>query len=133
MGEVVDEDPPWSVYEQDPLAALISRQEGIIAWWQATRLLTEKAVRHRVAAGRWRRVHRGVYTTYGGPLSLEQRQWAALLSAGPSTKDTGPVALGGISALQVHGLRLITADRVHLLLGADRRSTPPPYVAVHRA
>ena len=133
MGEVVDEDPPWSLYERDPLTELIDRQRGIVARWQALRFLSEKALRHRLASGRWHRVHRGVFRAYGGPFTLAQRQWIAVVAAGPTTKQTGPVLLGGISALQAHGLGRITAERVHVVVGEHRRFTPPQGVVVHRA
>jgi very-short-patch-repair endonuclease len=129
---VVDEDPPWSEILKDPLPALIDAQSGVIAGWQARRFLSEKAIRHRVAYGRWRRVHRGVFVTYGGPITRRQRQWIAVLAAAPSTGD-GPVGcLGGLSALQVHGLRGITSERVHLVVPVTREITPPAGVVVHR-
>ena len=131
MGEIV-EDRPWSELAKDPLTALIDGQDGVIGGWQARRYLSEKAIRHRVAYGRWRRVHRGVYLTYGGPVSLRQRQWIAVLAVRPSTGDTLVACLGGISALQVHGLRGISADRVHLVAPVTREITPPSGVVLHR-
>jgi hypothetical protein len=41
------------------------------------------AVQHRVSSGRWRRVHRGVYTVAQAPLDRDTRQLAALLACGP--------------------------------------------------
>ena len=131
MGDVVDEDPPWWLYEQDPLTALVERQHGIIARWQALRFLSPKALKHRIASQRWHPVHRGVYRTHGGR-TPEQRPWIAVLAAGPHTKESGPVLLGGISALQTHGLRAITSDRIHVVVGERRRFTPPEGVVVHR-
>ena len=89
MGEIV-EDRPWSEIVKDPLTALIDEQHGVVARWQARNLLSEKALRHRVAAGRWRRVHRAVYLTYGGAITLAQRHWIAVLSGttGPSIRDS---------------------------------------------
>jgi Protein of unknown function (DUF559) len=131
MGEVV-EDRPWSEIAKDPLAALIDSQHGVVAGWQARRFLSEKAIRHRVTSGRWRRVRRGLFLVYGGPINLRQRQWIAVLAAGPSTGDSRAACLGGLSALQVHGLRGISADRVHLIVPARREVTPPAGVLVHR-
>jgi very-short-patch-repair endonuclease len=133
MGEVVDEDPPWSLYCRDPLVELIERQHGIVARWQALRHLSAKALKHRLTSGRWHAVRRGIYRTYGGPLTLRQRHWIAVLAAGPSIKGTGQALLGGISALQVHGLRGITSDWIHVAVSEYRRFTPPAGVAVHRA
>ncbi|MBX6748303.1 MAG: DUF559 domain-containing protein [Micromonosporaceae bacterium] len=128
------EDVPWWVVQKDPLTALIDAQDGVIARWQARQFLTSKAIEHRVVSGRWRRVHRGVYVAYGGPLTLAQRQWIAVLAAsrGPSLMD-GSVCLAGVSALQVHGLRNITARQVDLLVPTARRVVAPPGVVVHRS
>jgi hypothetical protein len=131
MGEMVDEDPPWWLYEQDPLTALLERQHGIIARWQALRFLSVKALKHRIASQRWHPVHRGVYRTHGGR-TPEQRPWIAVLAAGPHTKESGPALLGGITALQAHGLRAIKSDQLHVVVGERRRFTPPDGVVVHR-
>jgi hypothetical protein len=133
MGEIV-EDRPWSELAKDPFTALIEEQHGVVARWQALRFLTEKAFRHRIASGRWRRVHRAVYLTYNGPVTLSQRQWIAVLagSPGPSIRDANAACLGGLSALQVHGLRSIKSDRVHLIVPPPRQIIPPRQVTVHR-
>src|SRR5262245_11135566 len=101
---MVDERPWADVlddYERDPLTVLIEAQDGIIARSQALRLLSEKAMRHRISTGRWLRVHRGVFYTYGGPLGPSQRRWIAVLAG--STEDGSLLSLGGVSALQVLG------------------------------
>ena len=59
--------------------------------------------------GRWRRVHHAVYFTHGGFLRPTQRRWLAVLAA---SADGCPALLGGINALQVHGLRGITSERI---------------------
>lgn len=132
MGKVVDEDRPWSEFDKDPLTALIDMQDGVVANWQARRFLTEKAIRHRVASKRWRRVHRRVFVTYGGPLTLRQRQWIAVFAAGPAATGEPAACLAGISALQVHGLQGITVDRLDVVVPVTRAFTPPPGVVVHR-
>jgi hypothetical protein len=129
--EVV-EDRPWSEFDKDPLTALIETQHGVVASWQARRFLSEKAIRHRVASGRWRRAHRRVFVAYGGPLTWRQRLWIAVLAAGPSAGNGFVACLAGQSALQVHGLRGISATRVHLVVPVTRAFTPPVGVAVHR-
>jgi very-short-patch-repair endonuclease len=125
---------PWSVFERDPLTALIEQQEGVLARWQARQFLTDSAIEHRVLSRRWRRVHRGVYVTYGGPLTLAQRWWVAVLagSQGPSSLGAASACLGGVAALQVHGLQRITAARIDLVVPATRRLVAPPGVVVHR-
>jgi very-short-patch-repair endonuclease len=130
----VVEDVPWSVINRDPLSALIDAQEGVIARWQARQFLTSKAIEHRIVSSRWCRVHRGVYVAYGGPLTLAQRLWIAVLAAsqGPSLVDD-PVCLAGVSALLVHGLRSITARQIDLVVPVSRRIVAPAGVVVHRS
>lgn len=134
MGEIVEE-LPWSELVKDPLTALIDAQHGVVARWQARRHMSEKAIRHRVDSGVWRRVHRAVYRTYRGPVTIAQRHWIAVLAVtpGPSIRDSQAGCLGGLSALRVHGLRNITSDKVHVVVPASRRVEPPAGVVVHRS
>jgi very-short-patch-repair endonuclease len=133
MGEFV-EDPPWSELAGDELTALVRAQHGVLARWQASRFLSDKAIRHRLETGRWQRAHRAVFRLYGGALTLRQRYWIAVLAAtpGPSTWDAAPACLGGLSALELHGLRAITAPSVHLVVTGQRRPGAPAGVVVHR-
>jgi hypothetical protein len=145
MRNDVVEDRPWSAVERelDPLHALLDRQDGVIARWQALGLMTEKSLRHKVATGRWRSVHRGVLLTYGGSVTGVQRWWIAVLAARPqqvSTVEQQPgmsfllpaAVLGGLTALQAIGLRGIGSDHIHVIVPNAGRVTPPARVAVHR-
>src|SRR5262245_20152226 len=86
-------------------------------------------IRTRVSGNRWNAVHRGVYVTHNGPVTAQQRLWAASLAAGAGE----PALLGGLSALGVLGLRRFDSDLVHVLLPSDRRDHDPPMgVVVHR-
>jgi hypothetical protein len=111
------------------LEFLLFRQDGVISRRQALHFLSDKAIRHRLASGRWSLAHRAVYVTHAGPVSEHQRRWIAALAVG-----RGLVApLAGLSALAVHGLRGFAARPIHVLVGAHRRDTdPPPGVLVHR-
>jgi predicted transcriptional regulator of viral defense system len=63
------------------IAALAARQHGAVTLAQVERLgLSGRALRHRVASGRMRRVHRGVYASW--TLGREGRWMAALLAVG---------------------------------------------------
>ncbi len=134
----VVEDRPWAAVqrEHDPLESLLDRQCGVIARWQALGLITEKALRHKVASGRWRSIHRGVYLAYGGTLTDVQRWWIAALAVSPTTADStvdGRSAhLAGITALQALGLRGVRSDRIHVLIAHSRRFTMPAGVILHR-
>ena len=131
---VVEELPGW-VFERDRFTALINEQSGVIARWQALQFLTRKAIEHRIATRRWRPAHRGVYLTYGGPITLAQRHWVAVLagSSGPSVMESGNPCLAGLSALQVHGLDRVTSPRIDVLVPAARRLLAPAGVVVHRS
>jgi very-short-patch-repair endonuclease len=134
-GAIIVEDMPWSVFDRDSLTTLVDAQQGVIARWQALQVLSRKAIERRIDSRRWRRVHRGVYLTYGGPITLTQRHWIAVLAAspGPSLIDSTAACLGGVSALQVHGLQRITSPQIDVLLPASRRLIAPAGVVIHRS
>jgi very-short-patch-repair endonuclease len=109
------------------LACVILAQEGVVSRGQALRVLSPEAIRHRVASGRWRRAHTGIYLTFTGPSSRAQRHWIAVLAGGRSA------LLAGASALELSGLRGYQTPTIHLLLPATRTVTRPPIgVLIHR-
>ncbi|MET7875907.1 DUF559 domain-containing protein [Micromonospora profundi] len=113
--------------DADELSWLLFHQEEVLSLDQARQHLTPKAIRHRVASGRWRQVHRAVFVAHSGPVSAGQRRWAAVLAAGPEA------ALAGLTAAQAGGLRGFPDRPIHLLLPASsRRGSLPPGVRVHR-
>ncbi|GAA2864846.1 hypothetical protein Acy02nite_14060 [Actinoplanes cyaneus] len=114
------------------LHALLHRQDGLITWQQARQQLSDKAVRHRLRSGRWRRVHHGLYLTRADDADDRQRLWIASLTAGHGR----PAPLAGVTALRLLGLDTgpVAGDLpVHVLVPASRpaRHTPPD-VVVHR-
>ncbi|WP_343074376.1 type IV toxin-antitoxin system AbiEi family antitoxin domain-containing protein [Phytoactinopolyspora limicola] len=67
----------------DGIDELLAGQRGVIERRQAMDLgLSTRQIDRLVTSGRWRRVHRGVYATFTGPLSDEATLWAAILRAG---------------------------------------------------
>ncbi|MBB2941386.1 hypothetical protein FB565_001090 [Actinoplanes lutulentus] len=105
---------------------LLRRQQGVVAWQQARRWLSEKEVRHRVDSGRWQRAHRGVYLAHDGPISEPQRWWVASLATG----EGRPALLAGITALSLRGFRRPNAHgdgTIHVLVADGRvdRDVPP--------
>ncbi|WP_234040754.1 endonuclease domain-containing protein [Micromonospora coerulea] len=113
--------------DADELSWLLFRQDDVISLGQALDHLSRKAIRHRVATGRWRQVHRAVFVTHTGPVSTVQRRWVAVLAAGPIA------VLGGLTAPQVAGLRGFGSGAVHLLVpAACRRGPLPQGVRLHR-
>lgn len=74
---------PISTEQARRLTALAQSQAGVVSYKQLCGLSISRATaRTQVRAGRWRRVHLGVYATFTGPLPDLARVWAALLYAG---------------------------------------------------
>jgi very-short-patch-repair endonuclease len=115
------------VAELDDLVYLLFRQDGVIAVRQARRFLTDPAIRHRVASGRWQRLDRRVLLTNTGPVGPDQRRWWAVLAGGRGALLAGP------TATELYGLRPAATLAVHLLVPARRQVVaPPPAVVIHR-
>ncbi|MFG3419966.1 DUF559 domain-containing protein [Micromonospora sp. NPDC049460] len=112
--------------DADDLTCLLFRQDEVVSLDQALRHLSRKALRHRVATGRWRQVHRAVFVAHNGPIGPAQLRWIAVLAAGPGA------LLGGLTAAQAGGLHGFPGRPIHLLLPAARRRDPPQGVTVHR-
>lgn len=67
------------------IAGLAARQHNVVALAQLVELgLSEKAVSHRIAAGRLHLIHRGVYAVGSPRLSAEGHLMAAVLACGPA-------------------------------------------------
>ena len=55
-----------------PFELVLRYQAGIVTRAQAHGSgLSDRAIAHRVATGRWQRVHLGVYAAFSGPLSRQ--------------------------------------------------------------
>lgn len=94
----------------------LSRQGNVVARWQLTPGELAHA-RYELGARRWQRVGR-CYVAQNGPLTEAQRQWVAVLNAGP----TG--ALAGRTAAEGGGLRGWSDGLIHVLVQRGA-STPP--------
>ena len=58
-------------------------QSGVVTRKQAiTAGMSVGAINAKLRFGRWRKVYRGVYATFTGPLSRSAQLWAAVLYAG---------------------------------------------------
>jgi very-short-patch-repair endonuclease len=115
--------------DADDLTYLLFLQDDVISRRQALRFMSARAIERRVASGRWRAAHRGVYVTHSGPVSREQMRWVAVLAAGAGR----PALLAGLSALEVLGLRGYPSEAIHVLLPAGRQDhDAPPWVIMHR-
>jgi hypothetical protein len=109
----------------------LDAQAGIADSSQARRAgYSRRAVTHRLQSGEWRRVHRGVYATFTGPVNREARLWAALRRAGPGAM------LSHETAAEVHGLTDKHSAKIHIIVPPSRR--PAQYrairgVVIHRS
>jgi hypothetical protein len=112
------------------LLILMAEQDGVINRRQALRTgLSDADVRRLVRRRDWARVHPGVFINHTGPLTWQQRAWAAVLYAAPS-------ALSGESALRAAdgpGRRgHDDSSPIHIALDRDRQCRTPPGVVLHR-
>ncbi|MGI5147067.1 DUF559 domain-containing protein [Plantactinospora sp. CA-294935] len=115
--------------DADELTYLRWLQDDVVSRRQALRHLSAKALQHRLATGRWQIMSRGVYLAHNGPVTREQRRWAAVLAAGAGRR----AVLAGLSALEVLGMRGYHSATLHVLISARRQDRdPPPGVVVHR-
>jgi hypothetical protein len=82
----------------------------------------------QLRARRWQPVGPVVIVLHNGPLTTEQKRWAAVLSAGRRA------ALGGRSALEAAGLKRWESRAIHVLLpvGGAIPELPGIAVEVHR-
>ena len=84
------------------LAQLASRQHGMFTWSQAMACgYSKHVIRGHAHAGRWQRVHYGVYVAQAESPSFWQRCFGTLLAA-----LTGS-AISGRSALRAHGVSVM--------------------------
>ncbi len=66
------------------IAAIAAKQFGVFSVAQAlTAGLSRAAIHHRVATGRWGRMHRGIYRITGSPPTSDQVVMAGWLAGGP--------------------------------------------------
>jgi hypothetical protein len=107
---------------------IVAHQRGVILRDQALSSgFTPDSVRHRLRrGGPWQRLLPGVYLTFTGQPTSEQRQIAAMLYAGPTSFITGP------AALRNYGIGRLTAGLVHVLVPWERQRASRDFVAIRR-
>ena len=85
--------------DESAAARLLARQGGVISRRQVVGLEgTDNDIERMRRRRLWSPVHPGVYVDHTGPLTWQQRAWAAVLYYFPA-------ALAGSSALRAHGVR----------------------------
>jgi Transcriptional regulator, AbiEi antitoxin/AbiEi antitoxin C-terminal domain len=109
----------------------LDSQSGVVDHSQVQRAgLSKRAVAHRLKSGKWRRMHRGVYATFTGPVQREAKLWAAVRRAGSGAM------LSHETAAEVHGLVDKPATKIHITVPANRRPAqhrPIRGVVIHRS
>jgi very-short-patch-repair endonuclease len=103
--------------DRDGLGQLLGRQHQLITRKQAAACgMTDMALRHRIRpGGPWQTLVRGVYLAQNGVPSVDQRDMAALLYAGPGS------VLTGFAALRQFGLEVSAPAVVDVLVPSARR------------
>lgn len=112
------------------LNGLISHQDGVISRAQAFECgAADYDVRRFVRRKDWARVHAGVYVDHTGPLTWQQRAWAAVLSCEPA-------ALCHVSARRAaEGPGRTGHDDggpIHVAVEVNRAIRAPEGVLIHR-
>src|SRR5690606_12215708 len=92
----------------------VFRYSDVSAW------LTWSQVRQEIRAGRWRRVHRGIYVAHNGPVSRQQERRICLLAAPPGS------ALAGLTAAELDGLEGFSVNDAYLVVPAGLRCPERP-------
>lgn len=120
--------PRLSVYQRhDVLAELAATQQDVASRTQlAGAGFDRHTVTRMVLARRWQLVGLAV-VLHGGEPSVEQRQWAAVLSA-PRL-----AAIGGRTAARAYGLKGFAPDVVDVVLSTGSKPMAIPGVCWHRS
>jgi hypothetical protein len=110
----------------ESLSVIEHLQNGIVSRRQVLESgASEGMIRHKLASGRWQRVHPGVYAMFSGELSRDAKLRAALLHAGSLAW------LSHETAAEVQKMTDRHAAIIHVSVPADRRVVSVPGVQVH--
>jgi hypothetical protein len=108
------------------LRELAAHQCGILTTEQVVRGgLTRSAIAAHLRAGRWQRIHRGVYATFSGEPGRLAILWAAVLSAGPGA------VLSHQTAAELAGLTDRVSDLIHVTVPVERRPAKMGGLVIH--
>jgi hypothetical protein len=111
-----------------PFELVLRYQAGIVTRAQALESgISDAAIEHRVASGRWQRLYGGVYATFSGPLPRTASLWAAVLYAG-----AGSVVCHETAA-ELQRLLDKPSPAIHLTVPHARRVAPQHGMKLHRS
>jgi hypothetical protein len=110
------------------LLDLARLQAGVVSRRQAIGVgMTTSAVTSKVAHGRWRNMHPGVYATFTGPAGRSALLWAAVLHAGKGAHLSHETAA---ELLRLTGER---CPLIHLTIPAERHISQREGIVIHRS
>src|ERR1700685_2973078 len=107
---------PDNAHQPASLADLLREQDRVMNTTSALTWMSPKDLRWRVASGRWRKPCHGIVVAHSGPMTGEQRLWAAVLWAGQGA------VLAGLTAARL--------DRLQVFSGHDARASQPIHLLV---
>jgi very-short-patch-repair endonuclease len=111
-----------------PCQRLLRRQSGVIASWQArTAELGPRRMEALVHAGRWQRLHRGVYASFTGGPPRKAVLWAGVLRAGSQS------ILSHETAGELDGLFDKPSKLLHVTIPQTQRLQPIAGFVIHRS
>jgi len=112
----------------DQCVWLITRQRGVIATWQASAAgISHRDMQDLARAGRWQRLHYGVYATFTGQPLWEATLWAATLRTGPRS------ILSHETAAELDGLIDRRSRVIHVTVPETRHRKKIAGLAIHRS
>jgi very-short-patch-repair endonuclease len=121
-----DEPPVLPAPDAPALEWLLFRQNQVLDLDQALADMGRGALQNRIASGHWQRAGRRVVVAHNGPLTRQQRVWAAVLGAGSGATS------GGATAATLDGLRGYGTGPVHVLVPGGRQVRTTAGVHIHR-
>src|SRR5258707_10543556 len=118
--------PPEKIISVESQWALVlSGQKKLVSLNQARALgMSRDAIAWKVRSGRWQRVYRGVYATFTGDLSREQRLWAVILRVGDDD-----AVLSHATAAELQDFSWGTSSSIHVTV--PLKCTPTRWNDIH--
>jgi hypothetical protein len=112
----------------DAIGELLASQCGMLARWQLNPLGPDLSIAAaHVRSGHWRRVRRGVYVEFTGPLPRDAELWAAVLRGGPQA------VLSHETAAELDGFARGPSRLIHLTVPLAQHMARVSGIAVHRS
>lgn len=113
-----------------PWEMLLSAQAGVVTYKQAREHgYSVRQIEHRIASGKWQRMHHGIYATFTGKWPRRARLWEAVLWAGKGAM------LSHDTAAELQDLTSKQQWTIHVTVPSNRRPTGKSLhgVIVHRS